>query len=100
MDAILQLLESHPEAVVDFVHTYVQKYKPVIYGSLKEILSFYQDYAENTELQEITAKIQKNYYDAYVRVGFLPNQAMNLLLSTNLKPMGSMKKLANSLPVE
>lgn len=61
MDKILELLMSKPEMLVPVIKEYINKYKPVVYDLLQEIVEVYKDYSNNTEYPAIVAKTKKKY---------------------------------------
>jgi len=84
---MLGQLGENQEVFKVLIKTQVEKYKPLVYAVGGELLEIYKDYADNTELFAIMAKVKKNQFDAYVEVGFTPEQAMTFLLNdmTNMK---------------
>lgn len=85
MDKILELLMSKPEMLVPVIKEYINKYKPVVYDLLQEIVEVYKDYSNNTEYPAIVAKTKKNMYDAYISVGFTEDQALALMINDNIQ---------------
>ena len=85
MEKILELLMENPEAIIDTVKEGINKYKPLAYELLHELLKIYEDYANNKEYPATVAKAKKNMFDAYVTVGFTEDQAIALMLNDNLK---------------
>lgn len=52
---------SKPEMLVPVIKEYINKYKPVVYDLLQEIVEVYKDYSNNTEYPAIVAKTKKKY---------------------------------------
>ena len=96
MEQILALLMTNPEMVVPTVREYINKYKPMAYELLQELVEIYKDYSNNTEYPGIVAKTKKNIYDAYVSVGFTEDQALALMINDNIQLMKSMKQVSSS----
>ena len=80
VDALLGLATSNPEMIPTVVHILIEKYKPIVYGVMNELLVILEDYANNKKIQEINATADRNKYDAYVSVGFTEDQAFDLLM--------------------
>ncbi len=97
MDKILELLMGKPEMLVPVIKEYINKYKPIIYDLVQEIVEVYKDYSNNTEYPAIVAKTKKNMYDAYVSVGFTEDQALALMINDNIQLMKNVKNISNSV---
>lgn len=91
IEAVMTMLEKNPEFVVTMVNTYIEKYKPAVYGTLKELSKLRDDFAENKDWFKTTAKIKKQMFDAYVEVGFTEDQAVAFILNDNLQLMKNLK---------
>lgn len=94
----MELLEKNPEFAVTMVSTYIEKYKPAVYGILKELCKLRVDFAENDEWFQVSAKIKKQMFDAYVEVGFSEDQAIAFILNDNLQLMKNLKDSLNKKP--
>lgn len=95
MEELLAKLLENPEALLEIAKTYVEKYKPVVYGAAQEVANVYKDYSENTEYPATVAKVKKNMYDAYLAVGFNEDQALALMINDNLKLMKNIERMGN-----
>ena len=80
-EQLLETLLSHPEMVLPITKSYIEKYKPLVYGLGNEVLEVYKDFANNKEYFDTVAKSRFNQYTAYQEVGFTKEEAMSLLLS-------------------
>ena len=80
VDALLGLATSNPEMIPTVVHILIEKYKPIVYGVMNELLVILEDYANNKKIQEINATADRNKYNAYVSAGFTEDQAFDLLM--------------------
>lgn len=80
IESLLGLAMSNPEMIPTVVHILIEKYKPIVYGVLEELLVILEDYANNKKIQEINATADRNKYDAYVSAGFTEDQAFDLLM--------------------
>lgn len=80
IESLLGLAMSNPEMIPTVVHILIEKYKPIVYGVLEELLVILEDYANNKRIQEINATADRNRYDAYVSAGFTEDQAFDLLM--------------------
>ncbi len=96
MNKILELLMSDTEMLLPVIKEYINKYKPVAYGLVQEVVEVYKDYSNNTEYPAIVAKTKKNMYDAYVSVGFTEDQALALMINDNIQLMKNVKQIASS----
>lgn len=96
METILELLMENPDMLTTTIKTYVNKYKPVIYGIAQEIVEVYKDYSNNTEYPAIVAKTKKNMYDAYISVGFTEDQALALMINDNIQLIKNVKQITTS----
>ena len=67
-------------SLLPLVSEIIESYKPFVYGLLQEVVKIYADYANNTEVPALNAKVSKNKYDAYVVAGFTEDQAFSLLM--------------------
>ena len=85
--AMLEQLGENQEVFKVLIKTQVEKFKPLVYAVGGELLEIYKDYADNKEIFVTIAKVKKNQFDAYIEVGFTPEQAMTFLLNdmTNMK---------------
>ena len=75
---------------------YINKYKPMVYDLLQEVVEVYTDYSNNTEYPAIVAKTKKNMYDAYVSVGFTEDQALALMINDNIQLMKNVKQISST----
>lgn len=96
MDKILELLMSKPEMFVPVIKEYINKYKPMVYDLVQEVVEIYRDYSNNTEYPTVVAKTKKNMYDAYVSVGFTEDQALALMINDNIQLMKNIKQFSSS----
>lgn len=53
----------------------INEYKPYIYTAAKEVFGMLKDIVKQDEFFEMMAKIKKQTYDAYIKVGFTEEQA-------------------------
>lgn len=67
-------------SLLPLISEIIESYKPFVYGLLQEVVKIYADYANNTEVPALNAKVSKNKYDAYVAAGFTEDQAFSLLM--------------------
>lgn len=67
-------------SLLPLVSEIIESYKPFVYGLLQEVVKIYADYANNTEVPALNAKVSKNKYDAYVAAGFTEDQAFSLIM--------------------
>lgn len=95
MEELLAKLLENPEVLLEIAKTYVEKYKPVVYGVAQELVNVYKDYSENKEYFAVVAKAKKNMYDAYCEAGFNEDQALALMINDNLKLMDNIKRMGN-----
>lgn len=96
MNKILELLMGDTEMLLPVIKEYINKYKPVAYGLVQEVVEVYKDYSNNTEYPAIVAKTKKNMYDAYISVGFTEDQALALMINDNIQLMKNIKQIASS----
>lgn len=95
-EEILELLLKNPDLAVGVIHEVINKYKPIAYKLLQEIVEIYKDYSNNTEFPAVCAKVKKNIYDAYVEVGFTEDQALALMINDNIQLMKNIKKSSST----
>ena len=96
MDKILELLMNNPEMFMPMVKESINKYKPVAYSLMQELVEICKDYSNNTEYPMIVAKTKKNMYDAYVSVGFTEDQALALMINDNIQLLKNIKQASSS----
>ena len=96
MEKALEFLMNNPEMLVPAIKEYINKYKPVVYDLLQEVVEVYKDYSNNTEYPAVVAKTKKNMYDAYVSVGFTEDQALALMINDNIQLMKNVKQISTS----
>ena len=96
MEELLKVFLSNPESATLLLHTYVEKYKPVAYAAGRELLGVAKDYADCKDVFEVTAKIKKNQFDAYVNAGFTEDQAIAFILNDNLQLVKNLKEVNGS----
>ena len=94
MEKFLALLMENPETVIDVIKGGIDKYKPLVYDLLHEVVKICDDYADNKECPMVVAKAKKNMFDAYVAVGFTEDQAMALMLNDNLQLVKNLRESA------
>lgn len=83
-ELIKEIVKMDPENLGVILHGYVDQYKPLVYVIGRELLGIYKDYVDNNGLAELEAKSAKKKYNAYVNVGFTEEQAMTLLVNSNI----------------
>ncbi len=94
MEKILELFMSNPDLIMPVVKEYVEKYKPMVYSLVQEIVGVYEDYSNNTDYPAVVAKTKKNMYDAYVNAGFTEDQALALMINDNIQLMKNIKQVS------
>lgn len=82
MEELLQTLMSNPDEINAIVTGVIQTAKPIIYSAGAELLAMYKDFVGNDEYYTVNAAHYKKQYDALVKAGFKPSQAMDVLLAT------------------
>ena len=97
MDKILELLGSNPELIVPVVKECINKYKPIAYGLLHEVVDVYKDYSNNEEWFALEAKVKRNYYNALVNAGFTEDQALTLMIHDDIKFMNNLDQISSRL---
>jgi len=94
---LIEMVMSNPKLAKPMVSELVDQYKPLLYGVAEELFNMYKDYANNTEYFATTAIAKKNQYDAYVNVGFSPEQSMSLILNDAKKLEDRFNKLGSGV---
>ncbi|GLB26515.1 hypothetical protein LXJ15735_27560 [Lacrimispora xylanolytica] len=94
MDKILELLMSNPDLIMPVVKEYIEKYKPMVYSLVQEMVEVYKDYSNNTDFPAVVAKTKKNMYDAYVGVGFTEDQSLALMINDNIQLMKNITQVS------
>lgn len=97
MEELLTKILADPDSVEIIIKSCINKYKPIAYNVLKEILEVYKDYSNNKELFEVQAKIKRNIFDAYVKAGFTEDQAIAFIINDNLKLMETVKDTSKKI---
>lgn len=97
MDKILELVMSNPELIAPTVRACIEKYKPMVYELLQEIVEIYRDYSKNTDHPSVVAKVKRNMYEAYLEAGFTEDQAMTLMVNDNSQLIKFANKLSTSM---
>jgi len=95
--AMLGQLGENQEVFKVLIKTQVEKYKPLVYAVGEELLGIYKDYADNKEIFVTIAKVKKNQFDAYVEIGFTPEQAMAFLLNDMTNMKNNVNKVVSNL---
>jgi len=94
---LIEMVMSNPKLAKPMVSELVDKYKPLLYGIAEELFNMYKDYANNTEYFSTTATAKKNQYDAYINVGFSPEQSISLVLNDAKKLEDKLNKLGSGV---
>ena len=81
MNDILNTLFESPELAAIAVPGLFNKYKPVIYAALKEVLVMYKDLAANDDYMKTSASYTWNRYKSYINAGFSEEQAFALIIN-------------------
>lgn len=89
----MEIIKTNPELIPVIVKTAVEKYKPIVYACLGELVGIYKDYVNNTEYFALCAQEKKNIYDAYIKVGFSDEQAFAFMM----KGYDNARKLSDQL---
>jgi len=97
MNELLNNLMENPDELKEMIKEQVGQFKPLVYMVGQELLDVYKDYANNTEFFITKAKVRKNQFDAYVEVGFSPEQAMMFLLNDIENMKKSIKNVTSSV---
>lgn len=92
---LIEMVMSNPKMAKPIVSELVDQYKPLLYGVAEELFNMYKDYANNTEYFNTVATVKKNQYDAYINVGFTPEQAIGFILNDAKKLQETMNKLSS-----
>lgn len=96
LELILKIFKENPDAAVDIIHGYIEKYKPVAYRVGNECLEIVKDYVGNDELYNLKAEHEMKKFAAYKKAGFTEEQALAILLNDNLKLMKNLKEMSVS----
>ena len=80
MEELLSVLIADPENTMKEIQEGVDKYMPLLRMVGRIVLNVYGEYVGCDELFERNAELQKKKYDAYLKVGFSEDQAMELLI--------------------
>ena len=91
-EQIIDLMLENPDIIPTLIPELVNKYKPSIYSIGKELLNIMKDYSDNTEYFKTCANIKRQFFDAYIDVGFSEDQAIAFMINDNLKLMENIKK--------
>lgn len=94
---ILELIKNNPESAVLLVKAVIRKYKPSVYDIIKELWGVYKDFASTDEFYDVAAEVKKKKYDAFVKVGFTPEQAMTLMLHDERHMEELVKQIATGI---
>lgn len=79
---LLQTILVDPSGAYDQLDLLATQLKPLIDGSAKKLVDYYEEYVENSDRLCIArATSFKKKYDAYIEVGFNEDQAMALVLN-------------------
>ena len=97
MNELLNSLLENPEVVKELIKSQIGQYKPLVYMIGQELLEVYKDFANNTEYFIAKAKVRKNQYDAYIKVGFTKEQAMMFLLNNIENTKKSISNVTNNV---
>lgn len=95
LDKLLEVALENPEMATLLLSSMIEKYKKSVYDVCGEFVKIVKDYSNADEWFEVSAKIKKQQFDAYVKVGFTSEQAMAFLLQDNrdlAKQIGQVSK--------
>jgi len=95
LDKLLEVAMENPEMATLLLSSMIEKYKKPVYDVCGEFVKIVQDYSNAYEWFEVNARIKKQQFDAYVKVGFTSEQAMAFLLQDNrdlAKQIGQVSK--------
>lgn len=98
-EKLIEMVISNPKMATPMVSELVDRYKPLLYGVCEELFNIYKDYSNNTEIFATVANTKKNQYDAYVNVGFTPEQAMSLVLNDAKRLKERLSKVGSNAKV-
>ena len=97
LPALLPSLIGNPDTLQGIISNAVKQYKPVIYAALGELLTAYEDLANNERFFSAQAKAKWNAYAAYTQAGFTGEQAMLLLLDSDLTRKRMLKQIGTTV---
>ena len=96
MYELFELFLEKPELALPMMKEYIEKYKPVLYVLGKEILDVCNDFTNNKDYYKMIATGKKNMYDAYINIGFTPDEALALMINDNIRLLDNIKKVGAS----
>ena len=94
---LLSTLIGDPEMLGETLRNAVSKYKPVIYIVLEELLTCYEDLANNERAFKTQAAMKYNAYSAYIDAGFSSEQAMLLMLDSDAARRSFLRQITTSV---
>ena len=80
LPGLIKSVLGDPEMIKEVIHNTVTQYKPVVYAVLNELLTAYEDLANNKKVATAHATMKRNSYQAYIDAGFTDEQAMVFLV--------------------
>lgn len=99
-DKILEMAMENPEMIGELISPMIEQYKKPVYDVCKEFVKIMQDYSNAEEWFEVLAKIKKQQFDAYVKVGFTEEQAIAFLLEDNRDLTKQISQVAKNIKVK
>lgn len=93
---LLELLKELPQ-IADVISPMVENYKPLLRSVGNTALDLLEEYVNNERHYTLDAVHKWNQYQAFVKVGFNEEQAMQLLLNNNAEFVKNLKSTTKSV---
>lgn len=93
---LLELLKELPQ-IADVISPMVENYKPLLRSVGNTALDLLEEYVGNERHYTLDAVHKWNQYQAFIKVGFNEEQAMQLLLNNNAEFVKNVKSTTKSV---
>jgi len=93
---ILSSISGDPEIMQEVIKNIIKQYKPIVYTILQELFEVYKDLANNEEVFKAQAQMKSNAFKAYMETGFSSEQAMLLLLDSDITRKKILHQIAST----
>ena len=96
LEKLLMTFTLSPEAANEQIKETINQYKPLLYAVLQEGFGLFKDLVSNKEYFTQRAQFKRNMYEAYINSGFTEEEAMTLLIDSDIQKTKMLQQLVSS----